>query len=139
LKRTKAEAGEDELEEKPDVITTVIPEVPDLPTSRRFPIGIVNGKRGRADQMQCIKFILPDKENKDSCTIRCKMELESGATCIEGVIAFTASRLLLSPCLITRFFKLVHKSLLSLYPVRSRYGLHRQQRRKGLLHVDGGQ
>ena len=89
--------------------------------------------------MKCKKFILPDKENKDSCTIRCKMELDSGATCIEGVISFAAPRLLLPPRLTNRFFISVHKSLLSLYPVRSRYGLHRQPGREGLRHVDGGQ
>ena len=88
--------------------------------------------------MKCKKFILPDKENKDSCTIRCKMELESGATCVEGVISFAAPRLLLPPRLTTRFFKSVHKSLLSRYPVRSRYGLHRQPGRERLRHVDGG-
>ena len=89
--------------------------------------------------MKCKKFILPDKENKDSCTIRCKMELESGATCVEGVISFAAPRLLLPPRLSTRFFNSVHKSLLSPYPVRGRYGLHRQRGREGLRHVDGGQ
>ena len=48
MKRKQAEAGDDEddeLEEKPDVITTFIPEIPDLPTSRTLPIGIVNGKK----------------------------------------------------------------------------------------------
>ena len=44
MKRTPAEAGEDDLEEKPDVIKAVIPEIPDHPSLHAFPIGFFTGE-----------------------------------------------------------------------------------------------